>query len=1025
MTMSFKFHQEGLSKLCRICSCRIKVSLQSSRAKAKNASEYVKEIFQIYGISTWQDTADQHPSKLCEKCARKLRHQRDGTRNYSETTLTQTQHIQKEWPVHIRTGNCFICNLITQQSKGGSSTHSRKNCGRPKQAETELTILPFSCDQENIFNHLVDGQETVDIPNTLDIIGHKWEESLFTCPICLSILGTPSLQTHCQHNYCAKCLSLCFKYGGSATLSCPVCSQPANYSEITLIPRVLKVQLQNLDVVCTRCGGIGQISKFIKHECKAHSTINKCTSKQPNTEHNNDSQQGNLNPSSAAKLLKELASKHQVGSPLPQDIEEATDKWVWLKLHYAKTGTAKIKTAGRPAHIQKVTIPSKSSDSVCKSYKRQRTAVISTFRETVSKGSTQTQQADEVQALTDEETSKILQYAKCASMTTEMALSMMRDCHLAWEQLRKLRRYIGASSNVKLCSERQLRKKRDSLLQDNIRGELVQVLINSSAAEGMNGLETKDVPFVYVNNLSSMILDYLDRLDSQRLLTWYDGLIPDNEIWLKVGGDKGGNSFKMCFQIVNVNKPNSLENTVVFACYEGTDSLVNLQRTMPAMMEQIALLSTKKWRERSFRLLCFGDYELLNKLYGINGCNARYCCIYCTLSKEQMQTPFTERSCSQLRTLDSIRAQFELFTEDGSKRSRSKDVSFSVVREPMMPIEPDHVVLPSLHISLGVFKKLFDLYESACHELDLKLFKLRYEHDEVDTDAARSNFETQIDAEIKHQIDKKIQLTEKQNQLEQLEEDLPLYILQHETNKVDEQFIQMAHERFRLRAEIQEKETETDVRLSYASGPVTSALDKVLQKFKVQRQAYHGKSFVGNHVHKCCKPDVIEALTAVPRQKVEENLSDDIPLSAHDQLLRQAATTGSNFRQIFLMFADVHHGINHSNSLDTADIHRIDLCIKEFMQTYRTMFPSHNVTPKLHLLEDHAVKQLMKFKVGFGLLNEQGGELIHTEFNRTGRVVQGMRNDLQRLISIMKRHHTSTAPEVRANIVKPWRKHEN
>ncbi|XP_071795963.1 uncharacterized protein [Asterias amurensis] len=495
-------------------------------------------------------------------------------------------------------------------------------------------------------------------------------------------------------------------------------------------------------------------------------------------------------------------------------------------------------------------------------------------------------------------------------MTTEMALSMMRDCHLAWEQLRKLRRYIGASSNVKLCSERQLRKKRDSLLQDNIRGELVQVLINSSAAEGMNGLETKDVPFVYVNNLSSMILDYLDRLDSQRLLTWYDGLIPDNEIWLKVGGDKGGNSFKMCFQIVNVNKPNSLENTVVFACYEGTDSLVNLQRTMPAMMEQIALLSTKKWRERSFRLLCFGDYELLNKLYGINGCNARYCCIYCTLSKEQMQTPFTERSCSQLRTLDSIRAQFELFTEDGSKRSRSKDVSFSVVREPMMPIEPDH-------------------------------------------------------------------------------------------------------------------ETETDVRLSYASGPVTSALDKVLQKFKVQRQAYHGKSFVGNHVHKCCKPDVIEALTAVPRQKVEENLSDDIPLSAHDQLLRQAATTGSNFRQIFLMFADVHHGINHSNSLDTADIHRIDLCIKEFMQTYRTMFPSHNVTPKLHLLEDHAVKQLMKFKVGFGLLNEQGGELIHTEFNRTGRVVQGMRNDLQRLISIMKRHHTSTAPEVRANIVKPWRKHEN
>ncbi len=68
---------------------------------------------------------------------------------------------------------------------------------------------------------------------------------------------------------------------------------------------------------------------------------------QPNIEHDDDSEQGVLNPSSAAKLLKELASKHQVGSPLPHEIEEATDKWVWLKLHNAKTGTAKIKTAGR------------------------------------------------------------------------------------------------------------------------------------------------------------------------------------------------------------------------------------------------------------------------------------------------------------------------------------------------------------------------------------------------------------------------------------------------------------------------------------------------------------------------------------------------------------------------------------------------------------------------------------------------------------------------------------------------------
>ena len=32
-------------------------------------------------------------------------------------------------------------------------------------------------------------------------------------------------------------------------------------------------------------------------------------------------------------------------------------------------------------------------------------------------------------------------------------------------------------------------------------------------------------------------------------LTWHDGTIPDDEIWLKLGGDKGGGYFKMNFQI--------------------------------------------------------------------------------------------------------------------------------------------------------------------------------------------------------------------------------------------------------------------------------------------------------------------------------------------------------------------------------------------------------------------------------------------------------------------------------------------
>ena len=59
-------------------------------------------------------------------------------------------------------------------------------------------------------------------------------------------------------------------------------------------------------------------------------------------------------------------------------------------------------------------------------------------------------------------------------------------------------------------------------------------------------------------------------------LTWHDGIIPDTEIWVKLGGDKGGKTFKMNFQIVNVPAPNSVRNTSVFNCFEAGDSITNL-----------------------------------------------------------------------------------------------------------------------------------------------------------------------------------------------------------------------------------------------------------------------------------------------------------------------------------------------------------------------------------------------------------------------------------------------------------------
>jgi hypothetical protein len=78
-------------------------------------------------------------------------------------------------------------------------------------------------------------------------------------------------------------------------------------------------------------------------------------------------------------------------------------------------------------------------------------------------------------------------------------------------------------------------------------------------------------------------------------LTWNEA-IPNSEIWVKIGGDKGGSSFKMNLQIVNVLHPNSIQNTCVFSAFEAPDSKTNLQVTMERYQGPVSLLQNHSWK---------------------------------------------------------------------------------------------------------------------------------------------------------------------------------------------------------------------------------------------------------------------------------------------------------------------------------------------------------------------------------------------------------------------------------------------
>ena len=65
----------------------------------------------------------------------------------------------------------------------------------------------------------------------------------------------------------------------------------------------------------------------------------------------------------------------------------------------------------------------------------------------------------------------------------------------------------------------------------------------------------------------------------------------------------------------------------------------------------------------------------------------------------------------------------------------------------------------------------------------------------------------------------------------------------------------------------------------------------------------------------------------------------------------------------------------------------------------------------MHMMEDHVVDFIAKWRVGFGMLGEQGAESIHTVFNQLGRTYSNMTNGVERLKSVVMEHYRQICPK--------------
>ncbi|XP_064402593.1 uncharacterized protein LOC135348339 isoform X1 [Halichondria panicea] len=322
-------------------------------------------------------------------------------------------------------------------------------------------------------------------------------------------------------------------------------------------------------------------------------------------------------------------------------------------------------------------------------------------------------------------------------------------------------------------------------------------------------------------------------------LTWHEGKIPADEIWVKLGGDKGGGSFKM-----------------------APDNVTNLKIALQRFEDEVDSLQSKTWRGKTIRVFLSGDYEFLCNIYGLSGASGRQCCLWCLTTSEQLRNPPTT---VQSRSTASMVTDHHSFIAAGGILKNVKNFN-NCVREPFFKCIPlNQVCPPGLHISLGIFYRLFQLMEDECRALDNAV--LWCEDSRERGGPSYSNFMSDSVREraLKDELDRVNEEVAQLNDLVALlcvfgegeEEDDP------RLSALRSEFEEKASHAKKLDAEWTKINEKTAKGYKKEDGPFVKALDAALEDFNVRRQTYYGGTFVGNHVNRTLQVRNIEKL-AIP-----------------------------------------------------------------------------------------------------------------------------------------------------------------
>ena len=456
--------------------------------------------------------------------------------------------------------------------------------------------------------------------------------------------------------------------------------------------------------------------------------------------------------------------------------------------------------------------------------------------------------------------------------------------------------------------------------------------------------------------------------------------------------------------MLNTSSPNSKEQTVVVACFESKDSRSNLEIGLEKIRDSINKLNNSKWRDKKIVLTLFGDYQFLCNFYGISGACGKYPCLWCYVSKEQIQIKENSIS-SDLRSLSSLESDFEKFKKMGKILKNAKNC-FNVIHQPLLAIEIDMVCPPYLHILLGIVKRHHDLFMSETAKIDEEIGKFLAKKGLVY--GKNKQFLAFIERYSSY-----LELISKQKQTtSELEK------------AMSKKCVKKAQTLKSKYGELQDKinDAKATIKLEVNQGPISDTIDGVLQKNRIVVQSYHSRSFTGNHCHKYLDLKVNYEICHHVLVECKNILSPyENDAQKVDLILKKAENVSQIFIKLNSKFAKVHNAVSHCLPLGEVEADEIEQYISDYLTFYRETF-EFQIIPKQHFLEIHVIEWIRRWQTGLGLHGEQGCESSHAIFNGLKHSMRAVHNPLQNLKCTMREHHVRTSPAISKSLPKPKRR---